>query len=133
MNENSPICASDAEIVQAVDAGWPNARTIRKAAADLPTTMMNTVASSGSGSRSTIDRVEQHADRDEEQHGEGVAQRQRSCAARWLSSDSLRIMPAKKAPSANETPNSVAAPKATPSAIASTARRNSSREPVCAT
>ena len=42
-------------------------------------------------------------------------------------------MPAKKAPSANETPNSVAAPKATPSAIASTARRNNSREPVCAT
>ena len=32
-------------------------------------------------------------------------------------------MPAKKAPSANDTPNSSAAPKATPSAIASTARR----------
>ena len=33
-----------------------------------------------------------------------------SLAARWLSSDSLRIMPAKKAPSANETSNSSAAP-----------------------
>jgi hypothetical protein len=43
------------------------------------------------------------------------------------------IMPAKKAPSANDTPNSAAAPKATPSAMASTARRNSSREPVWAT
>ena len=31
-----------------------------------------------------------------------------SCAARWLSSDSLRIMPAKNAPSANDTPNSSA-------------------------
>ena len=31
-------------------------------------------------------------------------------AARWLSSDSLRIMPAKKAPSANETSNSTLAP-----------------------
>ena len=31
-------------------------------------------------------------------------------------------MPAKKAPSANDTPNSFAAPKATPSAIASTAK-----------
>ena len=56
-----------------------------------------------------------------------------SLAARWLSSDSLMIMPAKKAPSANETSNSSAAPKAQPSAIASTASRNSSREPVWAT
>ncbi len=56
-----------------------------------------------------------------------------SSAARWLSSDSLRIMPAKKAPSASDTPNSLAAPKATPSAMASTASRNSSREPVWAT
>ena len=42
-------------------------------------------------------------------------------------------MPAKKAPSANDTSNSTLAPKATPSAIASTHKRNSSREPVCAT
>ncbi len=42
-------------------------------------------------------------------------------------------MPAKKAPSAKETPNRLAAMKATPSATASTARRNSSREPVWAT
>jgi hypothetical protein len=33
-----------------------------------------------------------------------------SSAARWLSSDSLRIMPAKKAPSAKDTPNSTAGP-----------------------
>ena len=55
-----------------------------------------------------------------------------SSAARWLSWDSLRIMPAKKAPSAKDTPNSLAAPKAKPSAIASTPSRNSSRDPVCA-
>ena len=41
-------------------------------------------------------------------------------------------MPAKKAPSANDTPNSSAAPNAAPSAMTSTDRRNSSREPVCA-
>ena len=52
-------------------------------------------------------RVEQHADRDEEQHGEGVAQREAiPCAACWLNRDSLKIMPAKKAPSASDTPNS---------------------------
>ena len=33
-----------------------------------------------------------------------------SAAACWLSGDSLRIMPAKKAPSANETPKSAAEP-----------------------
>ena len=31
-------------------------------------------------------------------------------AASWLSSDSLRIIPAKKAPSAKDTPNSTAEP-----------------------
>jgi hypothetical protein len=54
-------------------------------------------------------------------------------AALWLSSDSFRTMPAKKAPSAKETPNSLAAPKASPKAIVSTARVKSSREPVRAT
>ena len=53
-----------------------------------------------------------------------------SSAACWLSSDSLSTIPAKNAPSAKETPNSSAAPKATPSAIARTASLNSSREPV---
>ncbi len=42
-------------------------------------------------------------------------------------------MPAKKAPSAKLTPNNRAAPRATPRAMASTASRNSSREPVWAT
>jgi hypothetical protein len=39
-------------------------------------------------------------------------------------------MPAKNAPSAKERPNSSVAPYATPRASESTARRNSSREPV---
>ena len=56
-----------------------------------------------------------------------------SVAACWLSRNSLKIMPAKKAPSASETPNSSEARKAKPSAIDSTARRNSSRLPVWAT
>lgn len=53
-----------------------------------------------------------------------------SAAALWLSSDSLRINPAKNAPSANETPKSAADPNAAPSAMASTASVNSSRDPV---
>src|SRR5690606_17909932 len=56
-----------------------------------------------------------------------------SLAAWWLNSDSLSSMPAKNAPSANDTPNNSAEPNATPSAIASTHNVNSSREPVPAT
>ena len=55
-----------------------------------------------------------------------------SDAALWLRSP-LSSMPAKNAPSAKDTPNSFADPKATPSAIASTDSVNSSREPKPAT
>ena len=51
-------------------------------------------------------------------------------AALWLRSDSLSTMPAKNAPSANETPNSLAAPNAMPTDSARTASVNSSRDPV---
>lgn len=37
MNENSPICARLAEMVNAVAVGCPKARTIKNAANDLPT------------------------------------------------------------------------------------------------
>ncbi len=53
-----------------------------------------------------------------------------SCAARWLNSDSRITMPAKKAPSAKDTPNSEAEAKAMLTAAATTHRVNSSREPV---
>jgi len=56
-----------------------------------------------------------------------------SCAARWANSDSRITMPAKKAPSANDTPNNAAEPNAIPTAAATTHRVNSSREPVRAT
>jgi len=54
MNENSPICARLAEIVKALATGCRNASMIRKAAADFPITMMNSVQSTGSGSRTTL-------------------------------------------------------------------------------
>ena len=56
-----------------------------------------------------------------------------SSAARWLNSDSRIIIPAKKAPSAKDTSKSLAAPKATPIAVATTPSVNSSCEPVRAT
>ena len=77
MNENSPIWARLADTVSAVRTGWPNASTIRKAASDLPTTMTATTASTRERLAQQDRRIEQHADRDEEQHGERVLQRQR--------------------------------------------------------
>ena len=56
-----------------------------------------------------------------------------SSAARWLNSDSRIIMPAKKAPRAKDTSKSFAAPNATPIAMATTDKVNSSREPDLAT
>ena len=77
MKENSPIWARLAATVSAVELECRKARTISQAAADLPTTMMATVASTASGASTNTIGFEQHADGDEEQHGEGVAQRHR--------------------------------------------------------
>ncbi len=62
------------------------ARTIRKAATDLPTTMISSVASSGSGSRSTI--VGSNSMPTETKNSTAKASRSGSVssAARWLSS-----------------------------------------------
>ena len=56
-----------------------------------------------------------------------------SWAARWLRSDSLITIPAKKAPRAKETPKSMADPKAMPIATAMTLKMKSSAELVLAT
>ena len=120
-------------MVNAVEVGWPNSRTIANAASDLPKTTISTVASTGPGSRTRMAGSNSMPTETKNSTAKASRSGSDSCAARWLSSNSLRIMPAKKAPSANDTSNSSAAPKATPSAMASTASRNSSREPVCAT
>ena len=56
-----------------------------------------------------------------------------SSSARWLKSESLTTIPAKKAPSAMETPKILYAPKAIETAAATTVKVNSSREPRRAT
>src|SRR5215470_17840703 len=91
--------------------------------------MISTVASTASGSRIKI--IGSTNMPTETKNSTAKASRNGivSEAARWLNSDSLKIMPAKNAPSANETSNSIAAPKATPSAMASTDRRNSLTRP----
>ena len=110
MKENSPIWARLADTVRAVDVGYPNARTIRNAAIDLPRMMISTVASTGRASRIRI--IGSNSIPTDTKNSTAKASRSGSdsLAARWLSSDSLRIMPAKKAPSAKDTSNRVDAP-----------------------
>ncbi|MNM56393.1 hypothetical protein D3C81_675620 [compost metagenome] len=95
--------------------------------------MINTVASTCHGCSTTIIGLNNMPTETKNNTANASRSGSESCAALWLSSDSLSIMPAKNAPSANDTPNSAAAPNATPSAMASTHRVNSSREPVPAT
>ena len=110
MNENSPICARLTAMVAAVPSGRPNSCTMASAATDLAMTMMATVASTGSGSRTRI--AGSNSMPTEMKNSTAKASRSGSVsdAACWLSADSLKIMPAKKAPRANDTSNSCAAP-----------------------
>ncbi len=133
MKENSPICARLVEMVSAVPVGWPNARTIRNAASDLPTVMVRKVARTCHGCAIRIIGSNNMPTDTKNNTANASRSGSESLAALWLSSDSLSSMPAKNAPSANDTPNNVADTNATPSAMPSTARVNSSREPVAAT
>ena len=110
MKENSPICARLAEMVSAVPVECPKARTITYAEIDFPNMMMSKVASSGSGSRNTIAGSNNMPTETKNRTAKASRSGSASCVALWLSSDSLMIMPAKKAPSAKDTPNSMAAP-----------------------
>ena len=78
-NENSPIWASAiAAAESAVLNGYFITQTNRKATSGFPTRapMARTrIARAGRGHQRT--GIEQHADRDEEQHREGIAHRQR--------------------------------------------------------
>jgi hypothetical protein len=104
-----------------------------KAARDFPKTMIRNVARTGPKSRITIIGSNSIPTDTKKRTAKASRRGRVSEAALWLSSDSLSTMPAKKAPSAKDTPNSSAAPKAAPRAMARTARRNSSRDPVWAT
>ncbi len=106
MKENSPICARLAEIVSATAFERPKARTISQAASVLPN------QDDGEGRQQRPGRAQKDArDRTACRPRRRTARRRRRAAAGSLrsragsSGDSLRIMPAKKAPSAKETPN----------------------------
>ena len=103
------------------------------AAIDLPMMMMPTTASTCSGcSTSTLGSNSMPT---ETKNSTANASRsgKDSSAARWLNSDSRMTMPAKKAPSANDTPNNLDAANAMLTAAAITHSVNNSRVPVRAT
>ena len=133
MNENSPICARLADTVSAVLSGYRNASTIANAASDLPNRMIETTMRTFSGCSSRIAGLKSMPTDTKKSTENASRSGSDSSAARWLSADSRITIPAKKAPSANETPNSLAEPNAMPIAVAMTQSVKSSREPVRAT
>src|SRR3954453_1256742 len=98
-----------------------------KAASDLPTMMMASTDSTDSGSRISTEGSNSIPTDTKNSTAKASLSGSESLPAWWLSSDSERITPAKKAPSANDTPNAAEDPYAMPSAIASTHSVNSSR------
>ena len=110
MNENSPICARPAETSQ------PHADRVaqQKHDAERDQRLADDDQRQHGNDRQWFadqDRgIEQHADRDEEQHGKGVLQRQGLGRRLVAEAESPSTTPAKKAPSANETPNTCAEP-----------------------
>ena len=76
MNENSPIWARTTATERATRSGYLSSRTMTRAASGLPSRMTARVAATSAGRLDQVPRVEQHADRDEEQDGEGVPHRQ---------------------------------------------------------
>ncbi|GAV34303.1 hypothetical protein ROTAS13_01968 [Roseomonas sp. TAS13] len=118
MKENSPICARLAEMVTAVPLGWPKARTIIQAAADLPSTMMAMVPSTAQGASTSTFGSNSMPTETKNSTAKASRKGSASSVARWESWLSAITMPAKKAPRAKETSKSEAAPAATPSASA---------------
>ena len=106
---------------------------MKNAAIDLPSTMISTTTNTCSGSLTSVAGSNSMPTDTKNSTAKASRSGSDSSAARWLSSDSRMTMPAKNAPSANETPNSLAEPYATPTAAAITHSVNSSREPVRAT
>jgi hypothetical protein len=132
-NENSPTWAIAAASVTAAPTPRPHIRTTTKQTRALPRTTMRLVAMTGIGSVTRIAGLNSIPTETKNRTAKASRSGRVSSAASWARSDSDRTTPAKKAPMAKDTPNSSEAPKAVPRAMARTARRNSSREPVEAT
>ena len=133
MMENSPICPRLTAIDNAVFKGYFSTSTTTSAASRLPKMAIKTTSSTLKGWSTKI-FGSTSMPMDTKNSTEKASRRGRvSSAARWLYSDSRITTPATNAPSANDTPKNLDAPKAMPMAVAITARVNSSREPVLAT
>ena len=101
-------------------AGLPSlkARTIAQESAALAATMMTTVVASASGASMKTSGLSSMPTETKNSTAKASRSGSASSVACWLSVLSPMTTPAKKAPSANETSNSLAAPNATPIARA---------------
>src|SRR5688500_12893818 len=133
MKENSPICARLAPSDSAERPDSPSSRRTATDAASLPSTIRPNSASTRPGCSTSTRGSNSSPTETKNSTAKASCNGNASCAARWLSSDSLTTAPATKAPRANDIPNSCEAIVPTPSAMARTVSVNSSREPSRAT
>ena len=133
MKLNSPIWPSVMPTSKAEAIDRPDMRITTAAHIALPNMMMAATTSSLSGSRHSTWGSNSMPTETKNSTANASRSGSDSSAARWLYSDSRIIMPAKNAPSANDTSNSAAAPNAVPMAMVSTHNVNNSLEPVLAT
>ena len=78
MNENSPIWVRPTPTSSAVTSGYPKSRTTSAQITSLPTTTRPMIAISSGRLATTLRRVDERADRDEEDRHEDVAHRQQA-------------------------------------------------------
>ena len=133
MKENSPICARLAERSMPCRPGSGRAARSRTPRATCRRRLRGGRPVSANGSLMTMEGSNNMPTETKNSTANASCSGSESSAARWLRSDSLRITPAKNAPSAKETSNRAADPYAIPSATASTESVKTSREPVRAT
>jgi hypothetical protein len=128
MKLNSPTWDSAAPTATAVDIGLPSRRTTNIAAIGLPSKTTASTIAINSGARTTL--LGSHSIPTETKKSTAKASRmgKASFAARAANSERPTASPARKAPSAIDTPKSLAAPIAIPSATTRIESVKSSRE-----
>ena len=131
--ENSPICVIAPATVVAAGSGTRSASSSATMVPPVPSSTASSVASEAPGI-ATIATGSTSAPTETKNSATNMrCSGTVSAAAWWPRGLSPSSTPAKKAPSAGETPNIAEDPKAVPNAITITARVNNSRDPVPAT
>ena len=133
MNENSPICASATATARPTRSGYLNAMVMASAASGLPDEHDGERGGEQARLLEHLQRISSMPTETKNSTANASRIGSASDAARTLKSDRATTSPARKAPSAIDTPKMAAEPTAIPRARTSTQSVKSSRERVAAT